>query len=95
MGVVAEVERLTAKLGAREASARLHLGLDVTPPPTHDQLAQALARNIELAWRPGRHAQPQIAVLLLGEDVLELILIDFTQKRHSCPPVESRRHHLA
>jgi deazaflavin-dependent oxidoreductase (nitroreductase family) len=41
--VAEEVERLVAMLGPKEASARLYLGLDVTPPRTRDQLAQALA----------------------------------------------------
>ena len=40
--VAAEIERLIARLGAREASARLYLSLDTTPPPTRDELAQAL-----------------------------------------------------
>ena len=40
--VAPEVERLMARLGAREASRQLYMGLDVVPPPTREQLAQAL-----------------------------------------------------
>ena len=40
--VAAEVERLIVTLGAREASRRLYMSLDLAPPPTREQLAQAL-----------------------------------------------------
>jgi deazaflavin-dependent oxidoreductase (nitroreductase family) len=40
--VAAEVQRLIARLGANEASRQLYMGLDVAPPPTQEQLAQAL-----------------------------------------------------
>jgi deazaflavin-dependent oxidoreductase (nitroreductase family) len=40
--VAAEVQRLIAQLGPREASRQLYMGLDVAPPPTQEQLAQAL-----------------------------------------------------
>lgn len=36
------VERLIARLGAKQASRQLYTGLDVTPPPTQEQLAHAL-----------------------------------------------------
>jgi len=35
-------ERIIALLGAREASARLFMKLDTTPPLTHAELARAL-----------------------------------------------------
>ena len=37
-----EVQRLIARLGANEASRQLCMDLDVVPPPTLEQLAQAL-----------------------------------------------------
>jgi deazaflavin-dependent oxidoreductase (nitroreductase family) len=40
--VAAEVDRLIARLGAKEASRQLYMSLDVAPPLTRDQLAQAL-----------------------------------------------------
>jgi deazaflavin-dependent oxidoreductase (nitroreductase family) len=40
--VAAEVQRLIARLGPKEASRQLYMGLDVAPPPTQEQLAQAL-----------------------------------------------------
>jgi deazaflavin-dependent oxidoreductase (nitroreductase family) len=40
--VAAEVERLIARLGAKEASRQLYMRLDLVPPPTREQLAQAL-----------------------------------------------------
>ena len=42
MAVAAEIERLIARLGPKEASARLYMSLDITPPPTREQLARAL-----------------------------------------------------
>jgi deazaflavin-dependent oxidoreductase (nitroreductase family) len=42
LAVAAEVERLIARLGVKEASARLYMGLETTPPPTREQLARAL-----------------------------------------------------
>ena len=40
--VAAEVERLIARLGAKQASRQLYMALDLAPPPTRAQLAQAL-----------------------------------------------------
>ena len=40
--VAAEVQRLITGLGAKEASRQLYMRLDVAPPPTREQLAQAL-----------------------------------------------------
>jgi len=40
--VAAEVQRLIARLGPKEASRQLYMSLDVAPPPTQEQLAQAL-----------------------------------------------------
>jgi deazaflavin-dependent oxidoreductase (nitroreductase family) len=57
LAVAAEVERLIARLGPKEASARLYLGLDVTPPLTRDQLAQALAGVVLVRVIPDRAGQ--------------------------------------
>ena len=52
--VAAEVERLIARLGAREASRQLYMGLDVTPRPTREQLAQALPGVVVVRITPQR-----------------------------------------
>jgi deazaflavin-dependent oxidoreductase (nitroreductase family) len=57
VAVAAEIERLIARLGPREASARLYMDLDVTPPLTRDQLAQALAGVVLVRVIPDRAGQ--------------------------------------
>jgi deazaflavin-dependent oxidoreductase (nitroreductase family) len=52
--VAAEVERLIARLGAKEASRQLYMGLDVAPPPTREQLAQALHGVVVVRITPQR-----------------------------------------
>jgi hypothetical protein len=52
--VAAEVERLIARLGAIEASRQLYMSLDVTPPPTLEQLAQALHGVVVVRITPER-----------------------------------------
>lgn len=42
VAVATKVERLIARLGAKEASRQLYMSLDLAPPPTREQLAQAL-----------------------------------------------------
>jgi deazaflavin-dependent oxidoreductase (nitroreductase family) len=58
--VAAEVERLIARLGAKEASRKLYMGLDVTPPPTLEQLAHALHGVVVVRITPER-VQTQVA----------------------------------
>lgn len=50
--VLAAVERLIALLGAREAGTRVALKLDVTPPPTREQLTRALAGVVVIRVTP-------------------------------------------
>jgi len=52
--VAAEVERLIARLGAKEASRQLYMGLDVTPLPAREQLAQALHGVVLVRITPER-----------------------------------------
>ena len=52
--VAAEVQRLISRLGAKEASRQLYMGLDVTPPPTREQLAQALHGVVVVRITPER-----------------------------------------
>ncbi len=57
LAVAVEVGRLIATLGPKEASARLYLGLDATPPLTRDQLAQALTEVVLVRVIPDRTGQ--------------------------------------
>jgi len=50
--VVAEVERLIATLGAREAYTRVGIKLATTPLPTRDELARALAGIVVVRVTP-------------------------------------------
>jgi deazaflavin-dependent oxidoreductase (nitroreductase family) len=52
--VAVEVERLIERLGAREASRQLYMSLDVAPPPTREQLAQALPGVVVVRITPER-----------------------------------------
>ena len=53
--VAVEVQRLIARLGASEASRQLYMDLDVVPPPTQEQLAQALHGA---SWSASPRARP-------------------------------------
>jgi len=50
--VAVEVQRLIARLGAKEASRQLYMDLDVVPPPTLEQLAQALHGVVMIRLTP-------------------------------------------
>ena len=52
--MAAEVERLIARLGAKEASRQLYMGLDVKPPLTQEQLAHALHGVVVVRIIPDR-----------------------------------------
>ena len=54
--VAAEVDRLIERLGAKEASRQLYMSLDVVPPLTRDQLAQALHGVVVVRITPQRVA---------------------------------------
>jgi len=56
--VAAEVQRLIARLGAKEASRQLYMALDVAPPPTQQQLAQALHGVVVVRITPERAPMP-------------------------------------
>ncbi len=86
MAVAAEIERLIARLGPREASTRLYLGLDTTPPPTREQLARALHGVVLVrvtpdgpggsaaAAPPGQVGRDTVRRVLLGCGVLSSAL---------------------
>jgi hypothetical protein len=50
--VAAEVEGLIGRLGAKEASRQLYMSLDLVPPPTQEQLAQALQSVVVVRITP-------------------------------------------
>jgi deazaflavin-dependent oxidoreductase (nitroreductase family) len=50
--VAAEVEGLIGRLGAKEASRQLYMSLDLVPPPTREQLAQALQSVVVVRITP-------------------------------------------
>ncbi len=82
LAVAAEIERLIDRLGAKEASRQLYMALDVTPLPTREQLAQALAGVVVVRITPdsaGEDAKPAarrdtLRKVLLGCGVLSSVL---------------------
>ena len=55
--VTAVIQQLIASLGPKEASARLYLSLDTTPPPTREQLAAALEGVVLVRVTPDQPRQ--------------------------------------
>ena len=80
MAVLAELERLVALLGAKEAYGRAGIKLAITPPPTREQLAQALVGTVVVRITPERADTAGVdngntaRKLLLGAGVLSSVL---------------------
>jgi hypothetical protein len=79
LAVAAEIERLIARLGPKEASARLYMGLDTTSPPTPEQLARALDGVVLVRVvldRPDGSGRPAAAAPVeAGRDTIRKVLL--------------------